>query len=97
MGGGLPVTWYWVDFKRCGPKSGPPLVERVVDIFKTRDRTAFIALVAHANIKRYILASENMKVGDLIKTSGELTKNPGNSLKISCFKSTNDYMIRLPK
>ena len=44
MGGGLPITWYWIDFKRVGPKSGPPLVEKVIDIFGSRDRTAHIAL-----------------------------------------------------
>ena len=59
-----------------GPTSGPPLVERVLDIFPTRDRSAFVALVAHADIKRYILATQNMKVGDLIRTSGELLRLP---------------------
>ena len=44
VGGGLPITWYWIDFKRVGPKSGPPLVEKVIDIFASRDRTSYIAL-----------------------------------------------------
>jgi large subunit ribosomal protein L2 len=74
VGGGLPIDWYFIDFKRVGPKSGPPLVEKVIDIFKTRDRTSFIALVAHANVKRLILATENMKIGDLIRTSGEIPR-----------------------
>ena len=68
--------WHFVDFKRVGPKSGPPLVEKVIDIIKTRDRTGFLALVAHANIKRYILATQNMKVGDLIRTSQEIPLLP---------------------
>lgn len=76
VGGGLPTDWHFVDLKRVGPKSGPPLVERVIEIIKPRDRTAFIALVAHADVKRYILATENMKVGDLIRTSGEIPRIP---------------------
>ncbi len=76
VGGGLPIHWHFIDFKRVGPKSGPPLVEKVIDIFKSRDRTAYIALVAHGNSKRYILATENMKVGDLIRTSGEIPRLP---------------------
>lgn len=76
VGGGLPVYWHFIDFKRIGPTSGAPLVEKVIDIIKSRDRTSFIALVAHANIKRYILATQNMKIGDLIRTSGEIPRIP---------------------
>lgn len=36
-----------------------------------------ICLVAHGNTKRYILATRNMKKGDLIRTSCEIPKNPG--------------------
>ena len=72
----MPIDWYFVDFKRVGPKSGPPLVEKVIDIIKTRDRTAFLALVAHADTKRYILATQNLKIGDLIRTSGEIPRVP---------------------
>jgi large subunit ribosomal protein L2 len=74
VGGGLPVYWYFVDFKRVGPTSGPPLVEKVIEIIKSRDRTAYIALVAHADSKRYILATQNMKIGDLIRTSCEIPR-----------------------
>jgi large subunit ribosomal protein L2 len=52
------------------------LVEKVIEIIKPRDRTAFIALVAHGDTKRYILATQNMKVGDLIKTSCEIPLLP---------------------
>lgn len=76
VGGGLPVYWHFMDFKRVGPTSGPPLVEKVIDIIKSRDRTGFIALVAHGNIKRYILATENMKIGDIIRTSCEIPRLP---------------------
>lgn len=76
VGGGLPVYWHFMDFKRVGPVSGAPLVEKIIDILKTRDRTGFIALVAHADSKRYILATENMKIGDLIRTSCEIPRLP---------------------
>lgn len=77
VGGGLPVYWHFMDFKRVGPKSGPPLVEKVIEIITTaRDRTGFIALVAHGDVKRYILATEKMQVGDLIRTSGEIPRLP---------------------
>jgi len=76
VGGGLPIQWYFVDFKRVGPPqgSGPPLVEKVIELVRPRDRTAFLALVAHGNSKRYILATQNMKVGDLIRTSAEIPR-----------------------
>ena len=48
----------------------------MISIFQSRDRSAFIALVAHADIKRYILATQNMKVGDLIRTSSEIPRVP---------------------
>ena len=81
MGGGLPIYWHFVDFKRVGPKSGPPLVEKVIEIIKTRDRTSYLALVAHGNIKRYILATQNMKVGDIIRTSQEISDIPARALE----------------
>lgn len=76
VGGGLPVYWHFMDFKRVGPTSGPALVEKVIDIIDSRDRTSFIALVAHGDSKRYILATQNMKIGDLIRTSGEIPRIP---------------------
>lgn len=92
VGGGLPMFWHFIDYKRVGPKSGPPLVEKVIDIIKSRDRTAYIALVAHGNIKRYILASEGIKVGDMVRTYGELTREPvdgkpGDAHPVGCFSN----------
>jgi large subunit ribosomal protein L2 len=39
--------------------------------------TSKVALIGHGNTLRYILATENLKIGDLVKTSGEIPKNPG--------------------
>ncbi|CAF0878890.1 unnamed protein product [Rotaria sordida] len=76
VGGGLKKTWLWIDTMRQGPKSGPPLVERVIRIMNSDCHTAKVALIGHGNTPRYILATENLKVGDLVKTSGEIPKNP---------------------
>lgn len=40
-------------------------------------RTAHIALVAVGDKLKYILATENMKAGDILKTSRELPRIPG--------------------
>jgi ribosomal protein L2 len=40
-------------------------------------RTAHVALVGSGSKLRYILATENMKPGDLITTSSELTRIAG--------------------
>jgi large subunit ribosomal protein L2 len=62
---------------RRGPTSGPPLIERVIRIMNSDCHTAKVALIGHGNTLRYILATENLKVGDLVKTSSEIPKNPG--------------------
>jgi large subunit ribosomal protein L2 len=62
---------------RKGPSSGPPLIERVIRIINSDCHTAKVASIGHGNTLRYILATENLKVGDLVKTSNEIPKNPG--------------------
>lgn len=76
IGGGHRQKWRWVDYKRVGPKSGPPLVEKVQKVMYDPHRSGRIALVAVGNSKRYILASDTMKAGDLIRTSGEIPDIP---------------------
>jgi len=49
-------------------------VERVMEVIREPTRTAHVALVGHADKLRYIIATENMKAGDLITTSKELTR-----------------------
>ena len=77
VGGGLKKKWVWIDTLRRGPTSGPPLVERVIRIQDSDCHTSKVALIGHGNTLRYILATENMKVGDLLRTSCEIPKNPG--------------------
>ncbi|KRT80838.1 ribosomal protein, partial [Oryctes borbonicus] len=76
IGGGIKHKFHWVDWKREGPIEGPPKVERVVKILKDGCRTAFLALVAHEDKLKYILATENMKPGDLIRTSCHIPRIP---------------------
>lgn len=81
LGGGIKHKYHWIDWKRIGPKNGPPLVERVMQIIDDGCRTAKVALVASGSKLRYIIATENMKPGDLIKTSGHIPRIPGNKLE----------------
>ena len=89
VGGGLKKTWLWVDLMRRGPTSGPLLIERVIRIVHSDCHTAKVALIGHGNTMRYILATENLKVGDLVKTSGEIPKNPGKSFSCRSISRTS--------
>jgi len=76
-GPGVRRFYRMVDFTRNVPAGeNSPFVERVLDIIDDETSDPFIALVVNGNFKRYILASENMKAGDLIKTYNEIPKNP---------------------
>ncbi|ODM87263.1 39S ribosomal protein L2, mitochondrial [Orchesella cincta] len=75
LGGGIKHPFLWVDYKRHVPEGMEgPLIERVLQIVYEPSRTAHVALVGYADKLRYIIATENMKPGDIIKTSNEITK-----------------------
>lgn len=76
IGGGIKHKYHWIDWKRIGPSEGPPLVEKVIKIIKDGCRTSLVALVASGDKMKYILATENMKAGDLIKTSCYIPRIP---------------------
>ncbi|RZB41018.1 39S ribosomal protein L2, mitochondrial [Asbolus verrucosus] len=76
IGGGIKHKYHWIDWKRVGPTEGPPQVERVIKIIKDGCRTAHVALVACGDRLKYIIATENMKAGDLIKTSCHIPRIP---------------------
>lgn len=71
-GGGHKRRYRMIDWHRIGPKEGPPLEEKVLNILYDPNRSARIALVAGGNKKRYILATMNMQEGDIIKTSQKI-------------------------
>ncbi|MEQ2184176.1 54S ribosomal protein L2 mitochondrial [Goodea atripinnis] len=73
IGGGHKQKYRWVDFQRLRyepKKDGQPFEEKVVEVRYDPCRSADIALVAGGNRKRWIIATENMQAGDIIKTSG---------------------------
>ena len=55
-------------------------MEKVIRIQPDQNRTGHIALVASGENKRFILATENMKPGDVIMTSQVVTRSAGNHL-----------------
>lgn len=82
IGGGIKHKYHWVDWNREGPKEGPPEVERVIKIIKDGCRTASVALVAKDDKLKYILATQNMKPGDLLRVSSHIPRIPGNFIFI---------------
>lgn len=80
LGGGIKETVQWVHDYRTGPKDGsPPKEERVLKIIKTPAqsvRTADLALVGDGDQLKLYLATENMKVGDILKTSEFIPRIP---------------------
>jgi len=76
IGGGIKHKFHWVRWIRDGPEEGPPREEKVIEIIEDGCRTAHIALVAVGKDLKYILATENMKAGDIIKTSRHLSRIP---------------------
>lgn len=77
IGGGVKHKFHWVKYDRDGPAEGAPNDEKVLDIMFDGHRSADVALVGTKDKLRYILATENMKVGDVIKTSRAIPRNPG--------------------
>lgn len=76
IGGGIKQKYHWVKWVRDGPREGPPQLERVVDVINDGCRTSKVALVAVGDDLKYILATENMKPGDIIKTSRFIPRIP---------------------
>lgn len=68
---------HWIKWNRDGPTGeGEVKTEKVIQIFKDGTRTAHVALVASGDEMKYILATANMKPGDLIKTSKFIPRIP---------------------
>ncbi|KAM7385853.1 hypothetical protein PAMP_001907 [Pampus punctatissimus] len=73
IGGGHKQKYRWIDFQRLRyepNKETQPFEEKVVEVRYDPCRSADIALVAGGDRKRWIIATENMQAGDIIKTSG---------------------------
>lgn len=87
IGGGIKHKYHWIEWTRSGPTEGPPKVEKVLKIIKDGCRTSFVALVGGEDKLKYYLATENMKEGDIIRTSSHVPRIPGkynNTFGLSC-------------
>ena len=79
QGGGARRKYRIIDFKRT--KDGIPA--KVAAIEYDPNRTCFIALLNYADgEKRYILAPQDLKVGDTVMSGTEADIKPGNCLPI---------------
>ncbi|XP_050667288.1 39S ribosomal protein L2, mitochondrial isoform X2 [Leptidea sinapis] len=76
IGGGIKHKYHWINWIRDGPLDGPPQQEKVIQIMECGCRTAHVALVAVGDKLKYILATQNMKAGDIIRTSRHLPRIP---------------------
>lgn len=80
QGGGHKRAYRLIDFRRYD-KDGVPA--RVAEIEYDPNRTARIALLHYADgEKRYILAPQRMRQGDLIETGPQADIKPGNNLPL---------------
>lgn len=73
IGGGHKQKYRWVDFQRLRYEAnaeGQPFEEKVIEVRYDPCRSADIALLAGGTRKRWIIATEKMQEGDIIKTSG---------------------------
>lgn len=77
IGGGVKFDYFMIDFHRRGPaEPGKTYDERVLEVRRDPNRSCHIAFVAGENGKRWILATENMRAGDIISTSCHIPENP---------------------
>ncbi|CAJ0930881.1 unnamed protein product, partial [Mesorhabditis belari] len=77
IGGGYKFDYFLIDFHRRGPTTeGDFYEERVLEVRRDANRSSHIAFVAGANGKRWILATENMKAGQIITTTCHMAANP---------------------
>lgn len=76
IGGGIKHKYHQIQWLRDGPTEGPPKEEKILKVFKDGCRTADVALVASGTELKYIIATNNMKEGDIIRTTRNIPRNP---------------------
>ena len=78
-GGGNRIKYRLIDFKR--DKRGEDATVKTLEY--DPNRTAFIALVEYAGgERRYIIAPDKLKVGDVVRSGADADIKPGNSLAL---------------
>lgn len=76
VGGGNKKKFRWVDMIRKANDDGSVREERVLQLKYDPLRSPKLALVADKERTRWILASDDIEVGDIIRTYSELPRNP---------------------
>lgn len=76
MGGGAKQKYRMMDFTRNAVSETEPLVERVLQVRYDALRSADIALVSNGTHKRWILAGQDTKKGDLVKSYANIPELP---------------------
>lgn len=76
LGGGNHKKFRWIDTVRKSNEDGTVREERVLQVRYSPLETPNVALVADAERMRWILASDGVKAGDIIRTYSELPRNP---------------------
>ena len=79
VGGGSKRRFRWIDWLRlplAWEAEGPEFVEKVISVAYDPNRDAMIALTGHGSNVRWQIATEGLKAGDLIRTSGKIPPNP---------------------
>lgn len=71
----LRRNYYWIDNKFSAPP-GETVEEKVYTVRHNPFYNFLVALVARNGHKRWIVASENCKPGDIIRTHNIIPKNP---------------------
>ncbi|XP_039254293.1 large ribosomal subunit protein uL2m-like [Styela clava] len=92
IGGGLPRQFFWVQHKRLTKSDVENELlyfERVMLIKEDDNRSGYIALVGGPMIRRWILATDEMKVGDVVKNCAKLEAGVFNG------KSGDAYPLKL--
>jgi len=77
VGGGVKFDYFMIDFHRRGPTTpNETYDERVIEVRQDPNRAPHIALVAGTEGKRWILATANMRAGQIISTTCHIPMNP---------------------
>ncbi|XP_055328974.1 39S ribosomal protein L2, mitochondrial-like [Paramacrobiotus metropolitanus] len=78
IGGGVKPTFFFLDTTReYIPDSETPIVEKVLQVRETPNlRSAHIAKLGYEDSYRWVIATENMKPGQLVKSSRAVGRLP---------------------
>ncbi|XP_062429443.1 large ribosomal subunit protein uL2m isoform X2 [Rhea pennata] len=98
IGGGHKRRYRMIDFQRLRYEDGAPAApfeEKVVNVRYDPCRSADIALVAGGNRKRWIIATENMQPGDVLKNSPHIGRMAG-TCGVLLRKVNGTAIVQLP-